>query len=414
MEYFFLKEQHMELIERPLYVEWLKKYRDKPLIKVLTGLRRVGKSKVFELYIDLLRRSGVSEEDIVAVNFEDMDNAPLREKTALYRYVVSKVRPGKRLYVFLDEIQAVPGFEEVVDSLLLKPGLDIYITGSNARFLSSEIATVLTGRYVEINVLPLSFQEYSSYYGRSGKDRRALFRDYYTYGAMPGLTLFELGSKEQEEYIASVYKTILEKDVLKRNSKASRALVEGILGFLMSNVGSLTSPKRMSDYINSNTMKVAYATVASYLDTLEDCYFLYKADRFDLVGKKYLQLINKYYLTDFGFKNYLLGNRTLEIQEILENLVYLELRRRRYKIATGKIGGREVDFVLKDLAGETKYVQVAVTVSDEAKLEQELRPLREAKDNYPKYIITLDEFFAPDHDGIRTINALDFLLGQEL
>ena len=343
-----------------------------------------------------------------------MDNAPLREKTALYRYVVSKVRPGKRLYVFLDEIQAVPGFEEVVDSLLLKPGLDIYITGSNARFLSSEIATVLTGRYAEINVLPLSFQEYSSYYGRSGKDRRALFRDYYSYGAMPGLTLFDLGSKEQEEYIASVYKTILEKDVLKRNSKASRALVEGILGFLMSNVGSLTSPKRISDYLNSNTMKVAYGTVASYLDTLEDCYFVYKADRFDLAGKEYLQLINKYYVTDFGFKNYLLGNRTLEIQEILENLVYLELRRRRYKIATGKIGGQEVDFVLKDLAGETKYVQVAITVSDEAKLEQELRPLREAKDNYPKYIITLDEFFAPDHDGIRTINALDFLLGQEL
>lgn len=404
----------MKLIRRNDYVQWLNKYRDKQVIKVVTGLRRVGKSKIFELYIDELKASGVSAEQIVLINFEEMENAALKEKTVLYQYIISKAQPDKMLYVLLDEIQVVPQFEEVVDSLFVKPNIDVYITGSNAKFLSSEIATVLTGRYVEINVLPLSFKEYCDHYSFTGKDRRALFMDYITYGAMPGMTMFELGSSEQREYIEGVYKTILEKDVLKRNSNASRQLVENILSYLMYNIGCLTTAKRMTDYINSNTAKVSYNTVSSYFDTLQDCYFIYKADRYDVVGKEYLKLINKYYVTDFGFKYYILNNRTVEIPQILENLVFLELKRRRYKIATGKVDDKEVDFIVKDTTDQIKYIQVAATVMEEEKLKQELRPFEGIRDNYPKYIITLDDYFVSDHGGVKTINALDFLLGEEI
>ncbi len=404
----------MDLIKRNDYVKWLNSYKDKQVIKVVTGLRRVGKSKIFELYIDELKTNGVSADQIILINFEEMENVPLREKTALYQYIISKAQPNKMLYVFLDEIQVVHEFEEVVDSLFVKPNIDVYITGSNAKFLSSEIATVLTGRYVEINVLPLSFKEYSEHYKFTGKDRRALFMDYITYGAMPGMTMFDLGSSEQREYIEGVYKTILEKDVLKRNSKAGKQLVEHILSYLIYNIGCLTTVKRITDYINSNTTKVAYNTVDSYFDTLQDCYFIYKADRYDVVGKEYLKLINKYYVTDFGFKYYILNNKTVEIPQILENLIFIELKRRRFKVATGKVDDKEVDFIVKDTNDQIKYVQVAVTVMEEEKLKQELRPFKEIKDNYPKYIITLDDYFVPDHDGVKTINAIDFLLGGEI
>ena len=404
----------MALIERKEYTDWLKRYRDKKIIKVITGLRRVGKSTIFELYIAQLLNEGVAPEQIVKINFEELENEPLLDRSVLYRYLTDKLLPDRKLYIFLDEVQRVPEFEKVVDSLFVKDNVDLYITGSNAKFLSSEIATLLTGRYVEINVLPLSFREYSDHFAASGKDRRALFMDYVTYGALPGMFMFDTGSAEQREYVESVYKTILEKDVLKRNSAASRQLVESLLSYLVYNIGCLTSAKRISDTLNSNGTKVSYNTVNSYIETLQDCFFIYKADRYDIVGKEYLKLINKYYVTDFGFKYYILNNRTVELSQILENLVFLELKRRRFKIATGKIAEKEVDFIVKDAHDGLIYIQVAVTVMDEAKLEQELRPFREIEDNYPKYIITLDDLFVKDHDGIKTINALDFLLGQPL
>lgn len=404
----------MALIERKEYTDWLKRYRDKKIIKVITGLRRVGKSTIFDLYIAQLLKEGVAPEQIVKVNFEELENEPLLDRNALYRFLTDKFLPDRKLYIFLDEVQRVPEFEKVVDSLFVKDNVDLYITGSNAKFLSSEIATLLTGRYVEINVLPLSFREYSDHFAASGKDRRALFMDYVTYGALPGMFMFDTGSAEQREYVESVYKTILEKDVLRRNSAASRQLVESLLSYLVYNIGCLTSAKRISDTLNSNGTKVSYNTVNSYIETLQDCFFIYKADRYDIVGKEYLKLINKYYVTDFGFKYYILNNKTVELSQILENLVFLELKRRRFKIATGKIAEKEVDFIVKDANDGLIYIQVAVTVMDEAKLEQELRPFREIEDNYPKYIITLDDLFVKDHDGIKTVSALDFLLGQPL
>lgn len=403
----------MDLIERREYVDWLKSYKDKQLIKVITGLRRVGKSTIFDLYISELKKSGIRDEQILKINFEDLDNEKLRDKHKLYSHIMT-YKKGKPLYVFLDEVQRIEGFEEVVDSLFIKDNIDIYITGSNATFLSSEIATLLTGRYVEINVLPLSFKEYYEHFKNKGKDKRELFIDYITYGALPGSFMFETGSVEQREYIESVYKTILEKDVLKRNSAASKQLVENILSYLVYNIGCLTSAKRIADTLNSNGTKVSYNTVDSYFETLQDCFFVYKADRYDVVGKEYLKLINKYYITDFGFKYYILNNKTLEIPQILENLVFLELKRRRFKVATGKVAEKEVDFIIKDNYDNVKYIQVAVTVMDEDKLKQELRPFYEINDNYPKYIITLDDYFTKDHDGVITINAIDFLLGKEI
>ena len=400
----------MALIPRKQYTEWLKSFKDKQLIKVVTGMRRVGKSTIFDLYIAELLADGVPQQRIVKLNFEDMSNAPLLDKYALHSYLKSKLSKGEKTYIFLDEIQQVPEFEKVVDSLFIDPDADIYITGSNARFMSSEIATLLTGRYVEINVLPLSFREYCDHFG--GTDRRTLFMDYITYGALPGALMFEKGSAEQREYIESVYRSILEKDVLKRNTAASRQLVDALLRYLLYNIGCLTSVKRVSDTLNSNGIKASYNTIDSYFDTLRDCFFVFKADSYDIVGKEYLKLINKYYVADIGFKHYILNNSTLELSQILENLVFLELKRRRYRVTTGKIGDKEVDFVVQDRNGEISYIQVAVTVADEAKLAQELRPLKEIRDNRPKCIITLDDIFVPDHDGIKTINALDFLLGQ--
>lgn len=404
----------MKLIERTEYVTWLKSYKDKPLIKVITGLRRVGKSTIFDLYIQELKKDGIADEQILKINFEDLDNEYLRDKHTLYSHIMSYPKSNKPLYVFLDEIQLVYGFEEVVDSIFIKANIDVYITGSNAKFLSSEIATLLTGRYVEINVLPLSFKEYYDHFKDTGKSKRDLFTDYITYGALPGIFMFDTGTAQQREYIESVYKTILEKDVLKRNSAASKQLVENILSYLVYNIGCLTTTKRITDTLNSNGTKVSYNTVDSYFETLQDCFFVYKADRYDVVGKEYLKLINKYYITDFGFKYYILNNKTIELPQILENLVFLELRRRRFKVATGKVAEKEVDFILKDNFDKVKYIQVAVTVMDEDKLKQELRPFYEINDNYPKYIITLDDYFVKDHDGVVTINALDFLLGQEI
>ncbi len=404
----------MSLIERKEYIDWLKRYKDKKIIKVITGLKRVGKSTIFDLYIDDLIKNGISREQIIKLNFEEMENEPLLDRYALYNYLTSKFLPNKKTYIFLDEVQRVYEFEKVVDSLFVKDNVDLYITGSNAKFLSSEIATVLTGRYIEINVLPLSFQEYVSHFKTSGKDRRSLFMDYITYGALPGMFMFDQGSAEQREYLENVYKTILEKDVLKRIGTASRQLVESLLSYLVYNIGCLTSPKRITDTLNSNGVKVSYNTISSYIESLQDCFFIYKADRYDVVGKEYLKLINKYYVTYFGFKYYILNNKTLELSQILENLIFLELKRRRYKVATGKVADKEVDFIIKGITDNLIYVQVAVTIMDEAKLQQELRPFKDIDDNYPKYIITLDDFFVKNHDGIKTINAIDFLLGQEL
>lgn len=404
------------MIERPIYIIWLDEFRDKKLIKVLTGMRRSGKSTIFELYKERLRQAGVSADRIVSFNFELFENEPYLDAHRLHSDIVSRIRPNETLYVFLDEIQHVKGYEKVLDSLYARTGVDIYVTGSTADLLSSEIASRLTGRYVEVNVLPLSFQEYVSARGVADGNERRLFMDYLTYGGLPGSMEFPMGSASQREYVESVFRAIVEKDVLKRGNKG-RFLVERIIRYLTDTVGSLTSPKRLADRLEERRLEgddvgATYNTVVSYLERLTDCFFIYKAPRFDVRGGENLRLINKYYLTDFGFKYYILHNPTLELQQLVENVVYLELLRRRYKVATGKVDDREIDFVIQGGDGRVRYIQVAVSVADADKLNQELSSFKTLTDNYPRYILTMDEVFAPDHNGVRTLNIVDFLLGK--
>ena len=356
------------MIQRPRYKKWLDEFREKKLIKVLTGLRRSGKSTILDMYVESLKACGVAEDRIVYINFEMLESEPLSDPVKLHKKVLDSLVPGKMTYVFLDEVQHVTEYEKVMDSLYVRDGIDLYITGSTADLLSSEIASRLTGRYVEINVLPLSFKEYVSGRGSTGE-----------------------------------------------RTKKGRFLVERIIRYLASNVGSLTSAKRLTDRLAEDGSyrkdgAPAYNTVTSYLERLDDCFFFYKADRFDVRGGEHLKLINKYYLTDFGFKYYILHNPTLELQQIVENVVFFELKRRRYKVSTGKVDDREVDFVVQGDDGRMRYIQVAVSVADEEKLKQELAVFEAIKDNYPKYLLTLDDVFVADHDGIRTLNIIDFLL----
>ena len=394
------------LIPRTEYLEWLNEFRDKNLIKVLTGLRRSGKSTIMRMFADTLIASGVPRGRILTLNFEEFENEPYLDPHKLHDRIMSAAGDEK-LYVFLDEIQHVASYEKVLDSLYVKPNIDLYVTGSTADMLSSDISTRLTGRYVEINVLPLSFKE--SLYGREVNDGnvRKIFMDYLTYGGLPGSREFANGSSGQREYVIGVFKTILEKDVLKR-SKTGRFLVERIIRYMTDTIGSLTNPKRIADRLGD----ASYNTVVSYLERLTDCFFLYRPDRFDVVGGELLQLVHKYYLVDFGFKHYLLGNVKLELQQLIENVVYLELIRRRYQVCTGKVVDKEVDFRVKGTDGSIKYLQVAVTIATNEKLQQELEPFQSIKDNYPKYILTMDEVFVPDHSGVTTIGLIDFLLGN--
>lgn len=403
-------------IPREGYLQWLREFCNKPIVKVVTGLRRSGKSTILQMFMDELRTKGIAERQILAINFEEMENEILLDRHRLYERILSSKVEGTMLYVVLDEIQHVKEYEKVIDSLQVKDGFDIYITGSTAELLGSELATRLTGRYVEVNVLPLSFRE--SVWGRevSIANREQLFMDYITYGGLPGARIFPNGSRAQREYVESVYRTILEKDVLKRNSRG-RFLVDRIIRYMLSVVGCLTSPNRMVGRLGEEAKTrsekaAAYHTLVSYLERLTDCYFLYRADRFDVLGGELLKQVNKYYITDFGFAHYLLNSPTVELQQMLENVVYFELRRRRYKVCAGKVDDKEVDFIAQGDDDIPRYVQVAVSVKDPEKLDQELSAFNSVKDNYPKFILTMDQVYVPDHGGVRTLNVYDFLLGQ--
>jgi len=373
-------------------------------------MRRVGKSTILRMFAERLRRRGVPKRRVVMLNFEEIENDDLLDSRKLHAFLKSKIVPGKTVYFFLDEIQKVGRFEEVLDSLHVKRGVDLYVTGSNARMFSSEIATVLTGRYVELNVLPFSFAEVKGLL--PGDDDARRLSAYLAYGALPETFAFPAGSAQQRQYVESVYNAILSKDVLKRNAAGGRIVVDAILRYMIDNVGNLTSAKRIADRLCANGTKVCANTVQSYLEILCDCYFLYKANRYDVVGGENLKIVNKYYLTDFAFKRHILGNPAVEVQQLLENAVYMELLRRRYKVATGRVRDKEVDFVIQDGHGHVRYVQVAVTVATAEKLAQELAAFKSIRDNYPKCILTMDALFAEDHDGVKTYSVLEFLRGN--
>lgn len=399
----------MKLIEREIYLKKLIAFKDKSLIKVITGIRRCGKSTIMEMYRDWLKAHGVDDSQIVYLNFEDYDYFELRNPQKLYAYIKPLIQKDKMTYVFFDEIQHVADFPDVVNSLNLKPNVDIYITGSNAYMLSSEIATLLSGRYVEIAMLPLSFKEYVTGTNGFGNLQKA-YTDYITTSSFP--YALELDSPaEISEYLSGVYNTIVVKDIVSRKKLQDVMMLESVIRFTADNIGNVMSTKRIADIMTADGRKIDQKTVERYLSALCETFFVYDVKRYNIKGKQLLKTLGKYYLVDIGLRRMLLGSRAFDAGRILENIVYLELLRRQKKVYIGKVDNLEVDFVAIDENGTT-YYQVSATVRDEATLTRELASLQKIADQYPKVILTLDQDPPADYNGIKRINALDWLMEQ--
>ena len=396
------------MIERYEYLEELKKWKNKDLIKVITGIRRCGKSTLFELYIDYLKKCGIKDDHIISINLE-FPEYDFKDYKELYNYVNSKIKDNDMYYVFLDEVQVVDKFEKAVDGLYIKKNVDEYITGSNANLLSGELATLLSGRYIEIKMLPLSFKEYANYVQDTSLER--LYTNYINKSSMPYALKLD-DQDEVDKYLDSIYNTIIVKDIATRKKISDTAILKSIASFMFSSVGSVLSVKKIADTLTSNGRSISVHTVESYLDSLVESFIFNKVSRYDIKGKQYLQSGDKYYATDVTMRYALLGRKNIDLGHILENIVYLELVRRNYKVYIGKTGDKEVDFVAENSKG-TIYFQVAYTVRDEKTLERELSALESINDHYPKFILTMDQDPEVDYNGIRKINVLDWLLGEE-
>lgn len=394
------------MVERKVYLDKLKKLKDKQIIKVITGVRRCGKSTLLMQFKEFLLESGVDESQIISINFEEVENEYLLDYHILYKHVSDRLSPGKMTYVFLDEVQAVPHFQKAVDSLFIKSNVDVYITGSNAYMLSGELATLLSGRYIEVSMLPLSFSEF---YELVGGGKREAWNQYFRDGGFP-YTAFIEDREIKKDYLSGIYHTVLLKDIVARKRISDVALLESIVRFLFDNIGNMVSPKKISDSLTSYGRKTSSVTVENYIKSLVESFVLYRADRYDVKGKQYLKSLEKYYLVDVGLRRLLLGDKHSDIGHILENIVYLELLRRGYKVSVGKVGELEIDFVAES-AGDRVYYQVAASVLDEGTFQKEMAPLKKIKDHYPKYIISMDEI-PMGEDGIKQLNVVDFLLSQ--
>jgi predicted AAA+ superfamily ATPase len=396
------------MIIRTEYMKKLIGFKDEPLIKIVTGIRRCGKSTLLEMFRNHLLESGVSSEQIIAINFEDMDYEELTDTKKLYSYISSRLLPDKKNYIFLDEIQNVKEFQKAVDSLFIKKNVDIYLTGSNAYMLSGEIATLLSGRYIEIQMLPLSFKEYLSFVGDK-TDIGRKYADYLQYGSFPYVAFLNKDADRIRDYLGGMYNTVILKDVVARKKIVDVMMLESLVRFLFDNIGSLLSTKKISDTMTSGGRKISTHTVESYLSALTDSFIFYKAKRYDVKGKQYLKTLDKYYLSDIGLRYYLLGNKGNDIGHILENVIYLELIRRGYDVYIGKVNNLEVDFVaMKN--GKPEYFQVAATVRSKETLARELKPLLSIANHYPKFLLTLDDDPPTDHNGVLQMGVIDFLL----
>lgn len=400
----------MKLIQREQYLAKLRALRDKAIIKVITGVRRCGKSTLMQLFQKELLQSGVSEKQIISINFEDYDFVELRNAKALYQHVVARLVEGVPNYVFLDEIQHVDNYADVVDALFVKENVDLYITGSNAYLLSSEIATLLSGRYVELQLLPLSFKEYVNATGNTN-DLERKYTDYITFSSFPYAMAFDREVQMTNDYLRGIYSTIVLKDVMHRHSIGDAMMLENVMAFMADNIGNTLSVKKIADTLTSSGRKVDVKTIEKYLSALCQSFILYPAKRYNIKGRQLLKTMEKYYLVDVALRNTLLGSANADFGRILENVVYLELLRRYHNVYIGKTDAFEIDFVAVNMQ-EVAYYQVAATIRDEATLERELHPLKMVKDNYPKTILSLDVAPVAYHNGIKIQNVLDWLLEQ--
>ena len=400
----------MERIPRPKAMDFLWRWHAKDIIKVVSGLRRSGKSTLLKLFKEELLSRGTKQEAIQFLNFEDLSYEELcQDYHKLYHYLVNHLQPDVMNYIFLDEIQNVSGFEKVVDSLYLRPNVDLYITGSNAYFLSGKLATLLSGRYVEYKLLPLSFAEYCHSVKAQGKTPAQNYREYISTSSLP-YTINLADSASLSDYLRGTYSTIVLKDIVARLGISDVSMLESVTAFLMDSIGNLITPRKIADTMTSMHRKIDARTVEKYMRALTDSLLLYRTRRYDLKGKQLLSLHSKYYVSDLGFRRLLSSGRRPDYGHVLENVVYLELLRRGYDVRVGQLPDGEIDFVaMKN--DELVYYQVCLSILEESTLERELAPLKKRRDNYPKYLLTLDDTI-PDsnYEGILARNVLTWLL----
>ena len=400
----------MQRIERKEYMEALVRFRDRQLVKVVTGVRRCGKSTLLGMFQDYLLSEGVAREQIISINLEDFDARALHDAAALHGYIKDRLRPGRMTYVFIDEIQHCKEFPAVIDSLYIRDNVDLYLTGSNAYMLSGEIATLISGRYVEIKMLPLSFREYVLSTG--SEDHLAeKYRRYIENSSFPYALALQDEPQAVREYLEGVYNTIVVKDVAARKRIADTMMLESVVRFVFDSIGSPLSTKKIADTMTSSGRKIDVKTVERYIEGLVESFVLYRAGRYNIRGKQHLKTLEKYYAVDMGLRQVVLGASGSDVGHILENVIYLELLRRGYEVSVGRIDEFEVDFVARNHRG-LRYIQAAASVREEATLRRELGALQSISDNYPKAILTLDEDPEADYDGIRRFNALDWLMGK--
>ncbi len=396
-----------QLINRDAYLNQLISFKDKQLIKVISGIRRCGKSTLFTLFQQYLYTQGVEKNQIIHINFEDLENESFLSYQALYQHIKGLLLPDKRNYIFLDEIQHVAQFEKVVDSLFIKENVDVYITGSNAYFMSGELATLLSGRYIEIKMLPLSFKEFCMA-SDTTQPLQTLYNQYITNGAFPySLKLDSLD--DIQSYLQGVYNTIILHDIVARHNIADVKMLDSVVKYLFMHVGSRITVSKIVNTMVSMGRKINPKTVEKYIKGLTDSLIIYESSRYNIKGKTILSLQEKYYVADLGLRYNLLGGKDLNVGHILENVIFLELLRRGYRVNVGQIEKNEVDFVARK-NNTLLYVQVAASVRDNATLTRELSSLQQIKDNYPKILLTLDNDPAADYEGITRQNALDWLL----
>jgi hypothetical protein len=399
------------MIERKEYLDVLKRFKDKELIKVITGIRRCGKSTLLELYKDYLVKNGIEENQILSINLEDLKYNFITDYMSLYNYINDNLKSNVKNYVFIDEVQNIPEFQKAIDSLYIKKNIDLYITGSNANLLSSELATLLSGRYIEIKMLPLSFKEYKLAYSKLNNDD--LYQKYISIGSLP-YTISLDTEDDVSLYLSSIYNDIIIKDVMARKKIADEAMLKSVATFALDNIGNLVSPNNIANTMISDGREINVRTVEKYLEGFCESFFLYKTTRYDIKGKQYLKTGEKYYVSDLGIRYFILGRKIGDYGHILENIVYLELLRRGYEVYIGKVDDFEIDFVALNQNGRI-YVQVADTLkgvdsTDTKIMDREIRSLKKIDDNYEKIILTLDKIPLANEDGIKIKNVLDWLL----
>jgi predicted AAA+ superfamily ATPase len=395
------------MVKRPDYLAKIAGFKDKQLIKVVTGIRRCGKSTLLAQFHSWLLENGVNEKQIQSINFEDMEYSYLRDPKVLHDHILKNCVPKKMNYIILDEVQHVNEFQQTVDSLFIKKNIDLYITGSNASLLSGELATLLSGRYVEIHVLPLSFTEFLSAFDNR-YDLPKKYQDYVVNSSFPYCLKLRSEPAQIRDYLGGIYNTVVLKDIVERKKIADVSSLERVIRYMFDNIGNLCSTKKIADTLVSSGRSISVNTLESYLSALTDSFILYRLGRYDVHGKEFLKTGHKYYLADLGLRFYLLGSKITDTGRILENIVFLELFRRGWELCIGKMNSYEIDFVAQQGA-KREYYQVALSVRDEATLEREIRPLLAIKDSYPKFLLTMDDDPPTDLNGIYRQNVLDWL-----